>query len=201
MNSRLIRYFSQFIKKKQFDELQITKEALEQIQKESLKAKKNIFLEIEIRRDQNLKGNIYIGYLQYPNDSKVLHEEISQFISEEDASYLASGLITFDESIAQFLFYPNIDLEWGHTPNPIIKRITANQMFTNDGKFWSSDSNAPYPELNQILELPSVLSLYASFNTLQIEFDSENIMEDVEKFISENLLTYFSNLYRRLDEL
>ncbi|MCZ8156040.1 MAG: hypothetical protein O9264_07970, partial [Leptospira sp.] len=154
MKSRLIRYFSNFIKKKHFDDLQITKEALDQIQKESLKAKKNLFLEIEIRRDQSLKGNIYIGYLQYPNDSRVLHEKICQFISEEDASYLASGLITFDESSAQFMFYPNIDLEWGITPNPKIKRITANQMFTNDEKFWSSDSNAPYPELYQFLVFP-----------------------------------------------
>ncbi len=174
--------------------LSLDEMAIQRLNLERKRKNQNLYLEIEIRRDRIGKGSVYVGFSP-ESDTKKIHPIFGQIISQENYDTLNYGVISYEESMGKYLFYPNIDLEWFDTPKRNIKQIKSNKLFTKPDSSWNSDQICEIPPIMEILSLPGVISCYAKENVFQIEFESSEIQREAEERISELLLIYFSDLY------
>jgi hypothetical protein len=198
--SQISLYFTYIKNFFSLSHLTIDSLALARLSEEKAKTAKDLKLEILIKRQKSGKGQVFVGFKEFIPGAR-LHPKLEHFISESDYLDLAYGVVSFSVEDGKFLFYPNVDLEWADTPNPKIKSITANKQFTNSNSTWSSDMPVRFIPILEIVNQVDVVSIFASGHKLQIEFADSEISSELEAEISEHLLTYFSDLYPRLDEV
>jgi len=195
MKQSLFKTIIRLFQNKSLSDINLDYYAIERLKEEEKKQNKPITLEVQIKRDKNLRGNVYVGFIDKLKSGVGLIQ-----IHPDDLDILQGGNISYSKEEGKFLYFPNFDLKWEITPNPQIHKIVSNKLFTNIGKTWNSGYKSASLLVYNLLSLENVISLYANEYDLQIEFKNKNITPELEEEISEIILNYFSNLYPRLDE-
>lgn len=174
--------------KKKKVELQISIESIQRLEEESKKLGRPQVLVLDLERNKKGIGNVLVGFADKTADDS----GYIRWKKKEAESLLCFGELRFE--LGKFYFYPNIDLEWGKTPRPLIHKITTNYLFSEEPVYLESkDFFRLRPILHLCFQREGVTSLYLKGNLCQLEIQS--LTKEKEERISEDLLTYLSSLY------
>lgn len=174
--------------KKKKKKLRISDEAKKRILEETNRVGKPQILLIEIKRNQEGLGFVFVGFIE---------KEFSEtgdvrWVRKEDESLLSRGELQYESG--NFFFYPNVDLEWKKTSHSNIHKLFANYEFSNEPIYLElEDFFRLRPILYECFHREGVQSLYFKGKLCQLEIPE--LTKEKEEVISEVILTYLSSLY------
>ncbi|MCG6140749.1 hypothetical protein [Leptospira mtsangambouensis] len=174
--------------KKKKEKLRISDEAKKRILEESNRVGKPQILLIEIKRNQEGLGSVFVGF----SDKELSETGDVRWVRNEDESLLSRGELQYESG--NFYFYPNVDLEWKKTSHTNIHRLVANYEFSKEPIYLESENFLRLrPILYECFQREGVQSLYFKGKLCQLEIP--DLTKEKEEVISEVLLTYLSSLY------
>ncbi|TGM62297.1 hypothetical protein EHQ94_05205 [Leptospira meyeri] len=174
--------------KKKKEKLLISDDTRKRILEESNRLGKPQILLIEIKRNQDGLGSVFVGF----SDKNSSETGEYRFLNKDDETLLSHGELKFESG--KFYFYPNIDLEWKKTSHTNIHKLVANYEFSKEPIYLEAeDFFRLRPILYECFRREGVQSLYFKGNLCQLEI--AYLTKEKEELISEDLLTYLSSLY------
>lgn len=163
--------------------------AIQRFEKEQQKNPKVLSLTIQIKKNKDKFPDILVGFSEEIGDEKYT---IPLQLAVKDEERLIGGELDFGENEKQFMFYPDIVLDWENTPKPNIFKINANKPIAKPGIIFMAEKGQPAPVVlwNEILRYPEVKSLYVfdSFFQLELSRWTQEIEEELTDIILQGLL-------------
>lgn len=187
-------FWSSFFPKKKvpnYFPLRFTDRAMIRFATEQKKNPNILSLSIQIRDNRENLPVLQIGFSEEPGNSEF---RIPIVTGHRVLERIEGGELDYGEEERQFLFFPDIVLDWEDTPRKNLFRIKTNKKLVKEGISFAGLKGdiTNYATFTKILDHPKVLSIYVSEFYIQVELES--FSQSIEEEISDLILMGLSRL-------
>jgi hypothetical protein len=182
--------------------LQIDQSAIERIQMQIASRPKNIksSFQIELVFKPN-RVDYRVGFVESKEQNLLFSYPVPLQMNKSDEEYLQNCTLEYDSSTGNFLLYPDVLVTAEDTPSKnIIKfNINKNIIFSSSHlKEIALDrmklkENADISLFQNLLKFDHILSIFIKKNSISVEFNNSENIEEKESKTADTILKYFTD--------
>lgn len=182
--------------------LQIEQSARERIQLQIASRPKNIksSFQIELVFKPN-KVEYRVGFVESKEQELLFSYPVPLQMNKLDEEYLQNCTLEYDESSGNFLLFPDVLISAENTPSKNIIKFNINKNIIHPSSEFKElaldktklKENENLTLFHNLLKLDYILSIFIKNNSISVEFNNSENIEEKESKTADTILRYFTD--------